>query len=323
MHTRAGEMLGADELGWRLRLDEESLVGEPPVVLVDLSIAAGERVPEPGSLPAVVVGVGVGEPAGDAAANCDVVTDEPAVVAAIVDRTGRSPRAAVALALLMRGRDRRTVEDSLVAESATYSVLQSGPDFAAWRNSAPLRIAADVGPPVLVERRGTTLHVVLHRPRRHNAYSIAMRDHLVEALRVAAADPSLTVVLSGDGPSFCSGGDLAEFGSFADPATAHMVRLTRSAARLLYHIGPRLEARVHGACFGAGVELAAFAGTVVARPDAVFALPELDLGLVPGAGGTASLPPRIGRRRTTEMALTGRRLDAATALRWGLIDRIE
>ncbi|RIL07464.1 MAG: enoyl-CoA hydratase, partial [Proteobacteria bacterium] len=87
-------------------------------------------------------------------------------------------------------------------------------------------------------------------------------------------------------------------------------------------LGDRLEAHLHGACIGAGVELAAFAGRVVARADAWFALPELSMGLVPGAGGTVSLPRRIGRQRTAWLALSGARLDARTALGWGLVDEL-
>jgi enoyl-CoA hydratase/carnithine racemase len=79
---------------------------------------------------------------------------------------------------------------------------------------------------------------------------------------------------------------------------------------------------VHGACVGAGVELPAFAARVVARADARFWLPELGLGLVPGAGGTVSLPRRIGRQRTAWLALSGRPIDARTALAWGLIDEV-
>jgi enoyl-CoA hydratase/carnithine racemase len=78
----------------------------------------------------------------------------------------------------------------------------------------------------------------------------------------------------------------------------------------------------HGACVGAGVELAAFAGHVKATPDAFFQLPEVSMGLIPGAGGTVSITRRIGRQRTAWMALTGGRVDAATALEWGLIDDI-
>jgi enoyl-CoA hydratase/carnithine racemase len=74
---------------------------------------------------------------------------------------------------------------------------------------------------------------------------------------------------------------------------------------------------------GSGVELAAFAGRVVAHPDTTFSLPELSMGLLPGAGGTVSLPGRIGRHRTAWLMLTGHRIDARTAQAWGLVDEID
>jgi enoyl-CoA hydratase/carnithine racemase len=167
------------------------------------------------------------------------------------------------------------------------------------------------------------LRVTLARPEKRNAFSAGMRDGLVEALRVAVADPGIReIVLDGEGPAFCSGGDLDEFGTLPDPATAHAVRTTRSAARLLAACAGRVRAEVHGACVGAGVELPAFAARVVAREDASFWLPELTLGLVPGAGGTVSLPRRIGRQRTAWLALSGRPIDARTALGWGLVDEV-
>jgi enoyl-CoA hydratase/carnithine racemase len=151
----------------------------------------------------------------------------------------------------------------------------------------------------------------------------ALRDQLFEALILACADASIErVVLDGAGLSFCSGGDLAEFGTLPDPATAHLVRLTRSPARLLAELAPRLEVRLHGACIGAGIEMAAFAHRVVAHPDTSISLPEVGLGLIPGAGGTVSLPRRIGRHRTAELALRRTPIDAVTALRWGLVDAI-
>jgi enoyl-CoA hydratase/carnithine racemase len=84
----------------------------------------------------------------------------------------------------------------------------------------------------------------------------------------------------------------------------------------------RVRARVHGACVGAGIELPAFAAHVSASADASFRLPEVSMGLVPGAGGTASLTRRIGRQRTAWMALSGEAVDAGTALAWGLVDEI-
>jgi enoyl-CoA hydratase/carnithine racemase len=234
------------------------------------------------------------------------------------------PLASTALAVLLRGGESRDIDDGLAAESAVYSLLQAGPEFAAWRAARPApRARREAGPAVLVGRDAATLHITLNRPARHNAFDVAMRDELCGALELVAADGTIErVVLDGTGPSFCSGGDLDEFGSFPDPATAHVVRLTRSAARLLSGIAERTEVHLHGACMGAGIELAAFAGRVIALPDSAIALPELSLGLIPGAGGTVSLPRRIGRHRTALLALSGMRLDAATALSWGLVDEI-
>jgi enoyl-CoA hydratase/carnithine racemase len=91
---------------------------------------------------------------------------------------------------------------------------------------------------------------------------------------------------------------------------------------LLADCADRLRFEVHGACVGAGAELPAFAARVEAAQDAYFQLPEVGMGLIPGAGGTVSLPRRIGRQRTARFALTGERIDAATAQRWGLVDAL-
>jgi enoyl-CoA hydratase/carnithine racemase len=79
---------------------------------------------------------------------------------------------------------------------------------------------------------------------------------------------------------------------------------------------------VHGHGVGSGLELAAFAGCVTATPDATLALPELGMGLVPGAGGTVSVTRRIGRHRAAWLVLTGAELDARQAIDWGLVDAI-
>jgi enoyl-CoA hydratase/carnithine racemase len=121
---------------------------------------------------------------------------------------------------------------------------------------------------------------------------------------------------------FSSGGDLDEFGTTPDLATAHFVRTRAGAAFPLHHLADRLEARLHGTCVGAGIELPAFAVHVVAAPGTTFRLPEIGMGLIPGAGGTVSIPRRIGRWRTLYLALAGTALDAETALAWGLVDRL-
>ncbi|WP_082944698.1 enoyl-CoA hydratase/isomerase family protein [Mycobacterium sp. 852013-50091_SCH5140682] len=215
----------------------------------------------------------------------------------------------------------------LITESLAYSTLQSGPEFARWLHERGPATAPLLPDPVQTDRDGNTLHIRFNRPQRHNAFSTDARAALLEALEVARLDPSVDeVVLSGNGRSFCSGGDLAEFGSFEDPATAHLARTRHSPALVLDaltgRLGRRCRADVHGQVLGSGLEMAAFCGWVSAHPQATLGLPELTLGLIPGAGGTVSITRRIGRWRTAYLVLTGRSIDAATALDWGLVDEI-
>jgi enoyl-CoA hydratase/carnithine racemase len=215
----------------------------------------------------------------------------------------------------------------VITESLAYSTLQAGPEFARWLDErGPARVPV-IAEPVVAQRDGDTLCVRFNRPQRHNAFSTDARAALLEALAVAQLDPSVTgIVLGGNGPSFCSGGDLAEFGTFADPASAHLARTRHSPALVLDALTARLgracRARVHGRVMGSGLEMAAFCGWIEARADSAFGLPELGLGLIPGAGGTVSVTRRIGRWRTAYLVLSGRTIDADTALAWGLVDAI-
>ena len=274
------------------------------------------------AVPFVVIGTSSGPLPADAA--CDVVCapDDP-VLDAVQATVARNRIAAVAFVQLLRAIEGQDTEPGLVAESAVYSALQSGPEFAKWRAANPPKRDPAIGEAVTLRREGDALHVTLSRPDVRNALNTAMRDQLVEAFELVLLDSSIRQVhLWGEGDGFCAGGDLDEFGSFPDPATAHVVRLQQSVGRRIAAVAERVTAHLHGACFGSGIELPAFAATVVAEPNTVIALPELSLGLIPGAGGTVSLPRRIGRHRTARLGLTGERIDAATALDWGLVDAI-
>jgi hypothetical protein len=245
------------------------------------------------------------------------------VLPRLADRTRRNPTAAVALVELLRLSEGLSVVDALVGESFVYSMLLAGPEFARWLTARRIPRPVHDREPVRTARSGNRLTVALNRPAVHNAYSAAMRDALSDALSIAVADTSLeTVHLEGAGPSFCSGGDLTQFGTTPDPSTAHLIRVTRSPARLLAELADRVVVSVHGACVGAGVELSAFASRVQAAAETWFELPEVQMGLVPGAGGTVSIPRRIGRHRTAVLALSGDRLGVQQALAWGLIDEI-
>jgi Enoyl-CoA hydratase/isomerase len=289
----------------------------------DGSVAPPGVIDRLSSLPCVVVAVD--RPGGEVPALADVAPEAGAAslddLLAVVER---NPGAATTLVLCLR-EGSPSLGRALVAESAAYSVLQAGAEFQKWRSGRAAReLRPEPEPAVKVARDGDRLELVLNRPHVRNALNRAMRDGLLEGLALAAADPTLTeVVLRGEGPSFCSGGDLDEFGTFSDPAAAHLVRLAGSIGRSIDRLGSRIVAHVHGPCAGSGVELPAFAGRVVARPDFTASLPEVGLGLIPGAGGTASITRRVGRHRMALLALSGRRIDAATALRWGLVDSVD
>ncbi len=323
LSTAAGVPVVVVELGGPVRLPPARLVellralGGLPTVTIALS-------PRPAGRPDAL---GEGDHDAVIAAACDLVVaaDDDDAFAEVVDAVHRTPLAATTFALLLRHSATRDLEAGLVAESMAYSVLQAGPEFAAWLGSRPVRSRPrEIGPAVGVERSDDAMRITLARPHVHNAFSARLRDGLVQALEVAVVDSTITEVeVRGRGPSFCSGGDLDEFGSFPDPTQAHLIRVARHAGRLIARLGPRISFRLHGAAMGAGIELPAFSARVVAHPETVIALPELALGLLPGAGGTVSLPARIGRHRTAWLGLTGGRIDAATALEWGLVDAVE
>jgi len=256
---------------------------------------------------------------------CVGLRDPAAGARTIQAAAAASPQAAVALAQVLRATERLDVRSALNVESFAYSALLGGGEFQRWlasRNRRPVPIAG-TWPPVIAERMDGTLRITLNQPARRNAYSRELRDAFVEALQVPALDQTVRrVVIAGAGPSFCSGGDLDEFGTTPSTATAHFIRTSGGAASLLDRIADRTEVRVHGACVGAGIELPAFAGRVIAWPGTTFRLPEVGMGLIPGAGGTVSIPRRIGRWRTLYLALSGAVLDAVTATQWGLVDEI-
>ena len=264
----------------------------------------------------------------DPCADRRVVTVDsvPDAVAGLSGRCQRWPHASSVCDDVLRAVDPAgPALAAVVTESLAYSTLQAGPEFARWLDERGPAQPPDIADPVQARRDGDTLHISFNRPQRHNAFSTDARAALLEALAVAQLDPSVTgIVLRGNGPSFCSGGDLAEFGTFADPASAHLARTRHSPALALDALTARLgrscRAEVHGRTLGSGLEMAAFCGWVQARDDSVFGLPELGLGLIPGAGGTLSVTRRIGRWRTAYLVLSGHTIGARTALAWGLVD---
>ncbi|MEU6372602.1 enoyl-CoA hydratase/isomerase family protein [Streptomyces sp. NPDC046909] len=244
---------------------------------------------------------------------------------ALTEVGAHRPQTTVTLGRLLRQTPSLGTLDGLAAEAAAYSMLLGGTEFASWLAGRGPR---PTPPPdtdcVRLSRDAGRLSILLDRPERRNAFNFRMREELYDALELAVLDDTVREVeLAGAGPVFCSGGDLAEFGTARDLVAAYLVRLDRAPWRLVDRLRDRVTVRVRGAAVGAGIEMAAFARRVVASPGAFFLLPEVEMGLVPGAGGTVSVPRRIGRWRAAWMMLSGARVDAGTALRWGLVDEID
>ncbi len=256
--------------------------------------------------------------------NADVVVSNLAAAQLLQKRIAVTPIAAMTLVQVLRASEKLPAEQGLDIESLAYSTLLAGKEFAAWRNRFVAEPIPDSkGAPLLLDSAESIIKVTLNRPELRNSITVEMRDALLEVLDILYYDDSIKQLeIRANGPCFSVGGELREFGSAPDQGTAHWVRSVHSPARMLLRLSERITCYVHGACIGSGMELPLFAAHVVAHNKTFFHLPELELGLIPGAGGTVSIARRIGRHRTAWLLLSGRRINAATALSWGLIDEI-
>ena len=166
--------------------------------------------------------------------------------------------------------------------------------------------------------------LVMDRPDALNAVSTAQARALAEACAALAADEGLSaVVVSSSSPrAFCVGADLKERSGFTDDDLRAQRPVTRAAYAGVLDLPMPTIAAVEGYALGGGCEIALACDLVVAAETAVFGLPEVGVGLVPGGGGTQLLPRRVGWSRAADLILTARRVDGAEAVRLGLVDRL-
>jgi acetyl-CoA C-acetyltransferase len=186
---------------------------------------------------------------------------------------------------------------------------------------------APMAPVLLITDDGGVRTLTLNRPAAYNSLTTELKTDLLAALRAAAADASVrAVVLTGAGKAFCAGQDLKEHVALlaaGDPAPLrtvdeHYNPITLAIARM-----PKpVIAAVNGVAEGAGCEIALACHLVVADAAAWFRLGEVRAGQVAGAGGLVRLPRAIPEKIATELIVTGRRMDAAEAHRWGLVNRV-
>ena len=301
------------------RLWPGETAGDGPVAVVDCE--AARDWPDELVLPPYPV-IGLGDRAHPLAAQLDAVIEPAVPLDSVLRQVVARPYAAATIVELLRLLPQLPPQAGLVAESLAYATLQGSAEHAAWLAQRPPVPASSPGV-VALSRDGEVLDIELDRPDAGNAVDRPMRDALADAFAMAALDSSIARIrLAGAGRCFSLGADLAEFGTTRDPATAHAIRRHTLPARMIATCADRLEVHVHGACVGAGLEIAAFAARLTATPDAWFQLPELAMGVLPGAGGCVSLTRRIGRQRTALMILSGRRIPARVASVWGLVDAL-
>lgn len=169
------------------------------------------------------------------------------------------------------------------------------------------------------------LVVTLDRPAAANAMNTRMGLELMELFESLALDDEglRCVVLTGSGDKvFCAGGDLKERKGMTDEAWVAQHLVFERMLRAVIGCPIPVIAAVNGAAYGGGCEIAAACDFIYAAPHARFALTEVTLGIMPGAGGTQNLPRAVGERRAKEIILTGSPFAAAEAHIWGLVNRV-
>jgi enoyl-CoA hydratase/carnithine racemase len=167
--------------------------------------------------------------------------------------------------------------------------------------------------------------VRLNRPEAMNALNTQMGRDLVRCFEDVALDPGplRSIVLTGAGErAFCAGGDLKERRGMTDEVWARQHAIFERMARALLDCPVPIIGAVNGAAYGGGCEIAGCCDFLYAAETARFALTEVTLGIMPGAGGTQTIPRALGERRAKELILTGRPFSAREALEWGLVNAV-
>jgi enoyl-CoA hydratase/carnithine racemase len=171
-----------------------------------------------------------------------------------------------------------------------------------------------------LDERGVAT-ITLDRPEKLNAINLAMRDLLWTYLEAVRDVPGIRcLVFRGEGRAFSAGADISEFGTAPSLIASRRARHDRDVWGLLLTLPVPTIARLHGTCFGAGLELPLCCDLRVAAFGSSFALPEVTLGYMPSAGGTQTLPRVVPPGIAAHVILTGEPLTVDDALRWGLID---
>ena len=176
---------------------------------------------------------------------------------------------------------------------------------------------------IRVEKREGIGYLILNRPEVRNAFNQEMIDEIRDALSLIDKDEEIGVlIITGEGKAFQAGADITEL-SLMKPMD--LLRWNEGIVRInaaLEKLRQPVIAAINGAAMGGGLELAISCTLRVVSESAKMALPEVKLGIIPGAGGTQRLPRLIGKGRAAELMLTGEMIDAQEALRIGLVNQV-
>ncbi len=166
--------------------------------------------------------------------------------------------------------------------------------------------------------------LTLDRADKFNAINSQLIEELVDALNILSTDKNVRVIiLTGEGKAFCAGGDLAEAATMDSPLASYNWLKKAQRIQITIEESPKvIICCVNGAALGGGLELALACDIRIASSKAIFAVPEINAGLLPGGGGMSKLSNLIGIGRSKEMVLTGRRVSAEEALAIGLVSEI-
>jgi enoyl-CoA hydratase len=177
---------------------------------------------------------------------------------------------------------------------------------------------------IIYEKKDGIAYITLNRPKAFNAVNIKMRDELYEVLPAIDDDPEvmLAIFMGAGDRGFSAGADITEFGTAPSQAIARQVRWERDLWGQFMGVSKPLIAAMHGFALGAGIEMAMCCDIRIASDDARFGLPEVGIGMIPTAGGSQTMPRLVWPGMCTTPILTGETIDAAEALRIGLIHRV-
>ncbi|BDB99698.1 enoyl-CoA hydratase/isomerase family protein [Saccharolobus caldissimus] len=181
---------------------------------------------------------------------------------------------------------------------------------------------------VLCETKDNVMWISINRPEKLNALNTNVRLSIIKCLKEAEANQEVRViVIKGVGKAFSAGADINDLRALSELSEEEIIKIRKdtgvsSIGTVIRSLSKPVIALVHGYCLGGGFELIQFCDLVYATEDAIFGQPEINIGIIPGGGGTQNLPRLIGEKKAKEFIFTGKRISAKEAFELGIINNI-